>query len=74
MRRPNAVRRLLALVALTGLVVGTVGVGSPAPLREPAAARSAGAMVEPGEGLLTSSGTRGMIDPKKLPNRLRRDR
>ena len=69
MRHSNAVRRLLALVALTALVVGTLGVGSPVAAREPAAAPFAGAMVEGGKTPMSSSGTRGMVDPKKLPNR-----
>ena len=69
MRHSQRIRRFLALASLTALVVGTVGVSSPVAAREPAAASFGGKMVEPGEGLLTSSGTRGMIDPKKLPNR-----
>jgi len=69
MRHSQTTRRILALATLTALVIGTVGVGSPVVAREPAAASFGGEMVEPGEGLLTSSGTRGMVDPKKLPNR-----
>ncbi len=69
MRHSTVTRRLFALATLAALVVSTVGVGSPVAAVEPAAAPFGGAMVEPGEGLLTSSGTRGMIDPKKLPSR-----
>jgi hypothetical protein len=69
MRHSQTVRRLLALAALSALVIGTVGIGSPAAAVEPSNALFGGAMVEGGKTPMSSSGTRGMVDPMKLPRR-----
>ena len=70
MRRSKTSRRLVALATLTALVGGVVGVSAPVAAREPSGSafgdrgmRIAGA----GEGPLSASGTRGMVDPARLP-------
>ena len=69
MRHSTLTRRLLALATLTALVGGTLGSSVAALAREPAASAFGEKVGESGEGLITRSGTRGMVDPMKLPHR-----
>jgi hypothetical protein len=72
MRRSMAPRRLLALATLTAVLGGMIGVSAPALARDPSAKpfRGIGAGVSrTSDGFVSSSGTRGMVDPKTLPKR-----
>ena len=70
MRHSTSVSRVLALATLTALAAGTVGIGGSALARDPSKTpfdgRSPVSRAE-GEGFMTGSGTRGMVDPKELP-------
>jgi hypothetical protein len=70
MRHSTAPRRLLALATLTALIGGIVGVSAPVLARDPSVSQSRAAnplVTQAGPGFMTESGTRGMVDPKKLP-------
>jgi hypothetical protein len=72
LRHSTAASRLLAIATLVALVSATFGVSATAAARE----LSAGPLsdrgfrvAEAGNGPLSGSGTRGIVDPKRLPSR-----
>ena len=70
MRHSGISRRLVAVVVLSALVGGTLGAGAPALALEPSSTQfldRLGLVGERENGPLTRSGTRGMVDPKTLP-------
>ncbi|HEU4918421.1 MAG TPA: hypothetical protein VFT20_01700 [Candidatus Limnocylindrales bacterium] len=72
MRRSIATRRLVALATMSALLTGLVGVSSPTAAREPGSGGFGGRdlrMADPGSGRVSGSGTRGIVDPARLPDR-----
>ena len=72
MRHSTAPRRLLALATLTAVVGGMIGVSAPALAGSPPKAPLGDFglhVAQAGGGHVSGIGTRGMVDPKKLPQR-----
>ncbi|HET9456149.1 MAG TPA: hypothetical protein VFO78_02320 [Candidatus Limnocylindrales bacterium] len=72
MRRSILTRRLVAVATLSALLTGLIGVSAPTAAREPGPDGFRGRdlrLAEPGSGRVSGSGTRGIVDPARLPVR-----
>ncbi len=73
MPRSKAIPRFIVVATVAALIAGLVGASAPAVARNPTVDPFSGMgprVAESGSGFLTRTGTRGMVDPMALPDRV----